>query len=187
MVGRVEHVHTLASLWRHPGGSRERIESFQNRKLRFLVEHAHSRVAYYHQLFEDAGVRPADIRCAADLAQLPVSSKADLRERPINDLVARGVDADRLILRYTAGSTGEPTRVRRTEFEDHLLQMFRLRAQRILGRRVRDRLVSVTSRGVPTDRKPTSLKQMKESLGSGGPRSSTACGRSMTSPAIWPA
>ena len=164
-TGRFEHVHTLARLWRHPGESRERIEGFQSRKLRFLVAHAHSRVPYYRQLFEQAGVRPADIRCAADLAQLPVSSKADLRERPLSDLVARGVNADRLILRYTAGSTGEPTRVRRTAFEDHLLQMFRLRAQRFLGRRVRDRLVSVASRGVPTDRKPPSLKQLKESLG----------------------
>jgi phenylacetate-coenzyme A ligase PaaK-like adenylate-forming protein len=62
-------------------------------------------------------VRPADIRSAADLVRLPVSSKADLRERPVGDLLARGVRADRLILRYTAGSTGEPTRVRRTEFE----------------------------------------------------------------------
>lgn len=164
-TSRFEHVHTLARLWRHPGESCERIGDFQSRKLRFLVEHAYGRVAYYRQLFEKAGVRPADIRCAADLAQLPVSSKADLRERRLSDLVARGVDTDRLILRYTAGSTGEPTRVRRTEFEDHLLQMFRLRAQRILGRRVHDRLVSVASRGVPTDRKPNSLKQIKESLG----------------------
>ena len=162
---RFEHVHTLARLWRHPRGSRERLDRFRDRKLRFLVAHAHDRVAYYRQLFEKAGVRPADIRCAADLAQLPISSKADLRERPLSDLVARGVDADRLILRYTSGSTGEPTRVRRTEFEDHLLQMFRLRAQRILGRRVRDRVVRVVSRGVPTDKTPTSLKQLKESLG----------------------
>jgi len=93
-TSRFEHVHTLARLWRHPGESRERIEGFQSRKLRFLVEHAHSSVAYYRQLFEKAGVRPADIRCAADLAQLPVSSRADLRERPLRDLVARGVDAD---------------------------------------------------------------------------------------------
>ena len=110
-------------------------------------------------------MRPADIRSVSDLAQVPISRKADFRQTPLTDLVARGVNADRLILRYTAGSTGEPTRVRRTEFEDHLLQLFRLRAQRILGRRVRDRFVSVSSRGVPTDRKPASLKRMKESLG----------------------
>jgi phenylacetate-coenzyme A ligase PaaK-like adenylate-forming protein len=162
---RLEHADTLASLWRHPGQSRERLDRFRDRKVRFLVAHAHERVTYHRQLFENAGLRPADIRCAADLALLPVTTKADFRERPLRDLVAHGVDAERLILRYTAGSTGEPTRVRRTEFEDRLLQMFRLRAQRLLGRRVRDRLVSVSSRGVPTDRKRKSRGRVRNSLG----------------------
>ena len=163
---RLEHADTLARLWRHPGQSRERLDRFRDRKLRFLVAHAHERVTYYRQLFEKVGLRPADIRCVADLALLPVTTKADFRERPLRDLIAHGVDADRLILRYTAGSTGEPTRVRRTEFEDRLLQMFRLRAQRLLGRRLRDRLVSVSSRGVPTDRKRKSpLSHVRKSLG----------------------
>jgi hypothetical protein len=74
---RFEHAHTLTRLWRHPGQSRESLERFRDRKLRFLVAHAYDRVAYYRQLFEKAGVRPADIRCAADLAQLAVSTKAD--------------------------------------------------------------------------------------------------------------
>ena len=148
-----EHLDTLARLWRHPGASHETLDRFQGAKLSFLVAHAHRHVPYYRHLFDSAGVRPADIRHAADLVRLPVSSKADLRGRPVGDLVARGVRADRLILRYTAGSTGEPTRVRRTEFEDHLLQMFRIRAERLLGRRVGDRRVGVSSRGVPTDRR----------------------------------
>ena len=162
---RVEHADTLACLWWHPGGSRQRLEQFRDRKLRFLTAHAYDRVAYYSDIFDKAGIRPADIRCAADLAQVPVSTKADFRERPPGDLVARGVDPDRLILRYTAGSTGEPTRVRRTAFEDWLLDIFGLRTQRLLGRRLRDRLVGVRSRGVPTDRKRKSLGQLRKSLG----------------------
>src|SRR5262249_28853201 len=161
----LEHAHTLARLCRHPQLPRERVQQFQNRKLRFLVRHAYGRVEYYRQLFDRAGIRPDAIRSAADLAALPISTKSDFRARPLDDLVARGVRADRLILRYTAGSTGEPTRVRRTEFEDYLLGMFRARTQRLLGRQLRDRLVSVTSRGVPTDRKPTSLMRLSERIG----------------------
>jgi phenylacetate-CoA ligase len=161
----IEHAHTLARLWRHPGGSRERLERFRDRKLRFLVAHAYHRVPYYRELFDQAGIRPGDIRCAADLVQVPVSTKGDFRERPPGDLAARGVDAERLSLCYTTGSTGEPTRVRRTAFEDRLLELFRIRAQRLLGRRRRDRLVSVRSRGVPTDRKRNSLGQLRKSLG----------------------
>jgi phenylacetate-CoA ligase len=161
---RFEHAHTLAHLWRNPGRSRERLERFRDRKLRFLVAHAHDRVAYYRELFEKAGVRPADVRCAADLERVPVSTKADFRERPLGDLVARGVDADRLLLRYTTGSTGEPTRVRRTAFEERLLQTFRLRTQQLLGRRVRDRLITLGAT-VPTDRGGHSLRQVRNRLG----------------------
>jgi len=160
----VEHSHTLANMWRHLRGPRERLERFRDRKLLFLVAHAYEHVPYYRRLFERAGVHPSDIRCVADLARLPISSKADLRERPA-DVVAQGVDAKRLILRYTAGSTGEPTRVRRTAREDYLLQMFRIRAHLILGRRVRDHQVELTSRGVPTDRKPASLTRLAKHLG----------------------
>jgi phenylacetate-CoA ligase len=165
LKSRLEHVDTLARMWRHPAGSRARLVRFQERKLRVLLAHAHASVAHYRQLFERAGVRPAEIQSVADLAQLPITTKADFRERPLADLVARGVDGGRLLLRYTAGSTGEPTRVRRTVFEDRLVQMFRVRAQRLLGRRLRDRSVSVSSRGVPTDKKRKGLGQLRKRLG----------------------
>jgi phenylacetate-CoA ligase len=70
-----------------------------------------------------------------------------------------------LILRYTTGSTGEPTRVRRTELEDHLLQLFRLRARRLVGARLRDRMLGIRSRGVPSDTKPRSYKRLADAIG----------------------
>jgi phenylacetate-CoA ligase len=160
-----EHVDTLVRLWRHPAASREAIDRFRAAKLRALVAHAAARVPYYRALFSRAGVRADDIREPADLARVPISTKADLRARPLGDVVAAGVDPTRLILRYTAGSTGEPTRVRRTRREDHLLQAFRLRAEWMLGRRLRDRRVSVTSRGVPTDRRPRGFERWRAELG----------------------
>jgi len=70
-----EHLDTLGRLWRHPGASREALVRFQGAKLSFLVAHAHRHVPYYRHLFERAGVRPADIRSAADLVRLPVSPR----------------------------------------------------------------------------------------------------------------
>jgi phenylacetate-CoA ligase len=161
----LEHLHTLASLWRHPWSSRESVARFQSRKLRFLADHAYRRVPLYRRLFDDAGVKPCDLRSAYDLARLPITTKADMRRRPVEDLVAEGVRAESLILRYTTGSTGEPTRVRRTELEDHLLQLFRVRATRLAGRRLRDRTLGISSRGVPTDKKPRSRKWLTDAIG----------------------
>jgi phenylacetate-coenzyme A ligase PaaK-like adenylate-forming protein len=103
-----------------------------------------------------------------------------MRARPVEEILADGVSAEGLILRYTAGSTGEPTRVRRTEVEDHLLQLFRIRAMRLAGARLTDRTLSVASRGVPTDNKPRSAKRSPGGWASCAPNGSTVCSRSTT-------
>ncbi len=160
-----ERLHTLAALWRHPRASREQVARFQARKLRVLVEHAFERVPFQRRRMGAAGITPRDLRTPADLVRLPVTTKAEMRAQSLTDLVARGVDPERLILRYTTGSTGEPTCVRRTELGDHLLQLFRIRTMRLAGARVRDRVLNVASRGVPTERKPRSLARLPGLLG----------------------
>jgi phenylacetate-CoA ligase len=152
--GAIEHVHTLIRLWGHGRASREQLITFQNRKLRFLVRHAFHHVPYYRRLFAEAGIGPDRIACAADLALLPVTTKAMLRAEPLENIVAGNVDPRSLITRYSAGSTGEPASIKRTAFEDHLLNMFRIRALAMLGRRPGDRNAQVRSPGVPTDRLP---------------------------------
>jgi phenylacetate-CoA ligase len=150
--GSREHLHTLSRLRSHPRRSRAEIEAFRDRKLRFLVEHAWSSVPFYREKLEAAGVRPDQVRTAADVARLPLTTKAERRERDPRELMARGVDPRSLVSRYTAGSTGEPTRVLRSVAEDVLLNQFRWRARASLGLRVLDRIAYVVSPGVPTDR-----------------------------------
>jgi len=160
-----EHLHTVASLWRNPRSTRDRLLRFQNRKLRFLAEHAYRRVPLYRRLFDDAGLTPRDVQSAADLVRLPITTKAEMRRRPVEDLLAQGVSADGLILRYTTGSTGEPTRVRRSEREDQLLRLFRIRTKHLAGYRLSDRSLGISSRGVPTDTKPRSHKWLTDAIG----------------------
>jgi phenylacetate-CoA ligase len=147
-----EHVHTLSRLRRHPHLPRPEIDAFRDRKLRFLVQQAASRVPFYQAKLEAAGVRAHDVRTTADLVRLPLTTKSERRSASLSDLVARGVDPESLVSRYTAGSTGEPGRVLRTVFEDLLLNQFRWRARAALGMRVRDRIAYVVSPGTPTDR-----------------------------------
>jgi phenylacetate-CoA ligase len=112
-------------------------------------------VPFYREKLAAAGVRPDEVRSVADLARLPITTKAERRTRRERDLLAEGVDPRPLVSRYTAGSTGEPARVMRTTFEDHLLNQFRWRARRALDMRVSDRIAYVVSPGVPTDRLST--------------------------------
>jgi phenylacetate-coenzyme A ligase PaaK-like adenylate-forming protein len=161
----LEHLHTAARLWTHPRASREEVARFRDRKLRVLVSHAQRHVPLYARLLAEAGVVADDVRGAADLVRLPVTTKALMRATPVPELLVAGTDADRLMLRYTTGSTGEPMRIRRTELEDHLLNLFRVRALLLAGGRLRDRRISVASRGVPTDHKPSSRKSIARRLG----------------------
>lgn len=70
---------------------REALRRYQGRRLRALVEQAF-RVPFYRRRFEEAGVRPGDLRSVDDLSKLPVCSRSDLNETPACDLVESGVD-----------------------------------------------------------------------------------------------
>ena len=57
----------------------EEIRAIQNEKLLRQVRYVWEKVPYYRNKMEEKGVRPEDIRSAADLHKLPFLSKNDLR------------------------------------------------------------------------------------------------------------
>ena len=136
--------------------------AFQSRQLRGLVSHAYQHVPYYRQLLDRHRLAPGDIRSAADLAAVPITTKRDLQAAPAS-LLAHGLDPQRLVVHRTTGSTGEPTIVRRTGFEEWLLSSLRLRAIRQLGYRVTDRTARVAvvrSTGTRTPGPPRVLQRL---------------------------
>jgi phenylacetate-coenzyme A ligase PaaK-like adenylate-forming protein len=136
-------LHALSGLWRHPKASREDLVSFQNRRLRRLISHAYANVPYYRRLFDDAGIRPGDVKEVGDLRNVPITGKEDLRAAPSTDVFSAGVDPGRLRERKTSGSSGQPFTIRRTGPETSLLSLFRLRARRQVGVRFADRIAAV--------------------------------------------
>jgi phenylacetate-CoA ligase len=123
--------------------TREQILAFQTRRLQALVRHASRRVPYYRRLFNQAGLRPDDIRSLDDLSRIPMTSRADLQRLPPGDALAEGAEPEKLILHSTSGTSGEPLRILRTHFEENLLKAFRLREQFACGMRLTDRRASV--------------------------------------------
>lgn len=118
--------------------------------VRRIVRHAWERVPYYARLMRAAGVRPEDIGGAADLYKIPVTRKQDLQGLPVEDLLARGVDRRACHEVTTAGSTGEPLTVLRTQREQYQLFAVRLRAQAMAGMRPWHTRVKLGSPPSPT-------------------------------------
>ncbi|HWM88230.1 MAG TPA: hypothetical protein VNO33_20390, partial [Kofleriaceae bacterium] len=49
--------------------------AFQRRELAALLRHAYQNVPFYRRRFDDAGLRPEDIRGPEDLVRLPVLTR----------------------------------------------------------------------------------------------------------------
>jgi phenylacetate-CoA ligase len=135
----------VRALGLRPWRSRAQLETYQRQRLQRAIAHAYARVPYYRDLFDRHGIAPDQIRSAADLQHIPISSKNDLRQQPTERILAVGYDPARLRRIQTTGSTGEPFVLYRGLAEKWIHQLFWLRALRDLGQRVGDRAVSITA------------------------------------------
>jgi phenylacetate-CoA ligase len=86
---------------------REEIDAVVAAKLQALVEHAAARVPFHAARLAAAGIDPARVRSIADLATLPLLTKADLRDRG-EELVSGGRIDPAWIRNASGGSTGAP-------------------------------------------------------------------------------
>lgn len=133
MTSPVRALADIPRLLRHPRTSREQIVTFQERRLGQLVTHAYDNVPYYRRLFDDAGIKPRDIRRLADLERIPITTKSTLQALGGSDMIARGLSASSLITRQTNGSTGIPLTVHRQRSEQLLPALFLWRVRHDLG------------------------------------------------------
>jgi phenylacetate-CoA ligase len=143
MIRTADVLSTVWSVARHARASRDEIVAYQSAHLRRLVSHAYGSVPHYRALFDRHGIAPHQVRTVTDLALIPVTTKRDLQRTPAVEVVARGLDPDRLLVHTTSGSSGEPLSIRRTWLEERLGTAFRLRALRDFGLRATDRRVGI--------------------------------------------
>lgn len=138
MIPRLKQLSVLCAALRHPYVERDQIVAYQNKQLRLLITHAYDKVRYYRRLFDQHGIKPQDIHTVADLSAIPITTKKDLQALPVEEVLARGVNPQRLIIRRTSGSSGEPFTIRRTWLEEQILSIFQLRALYDFGLRMTD-------------------------------------------------
>jgi phenylacetate-CoA ligase len=88
--------------------SRDQLESVQLERLQATLAHAYANVPLYRRKFDDAGVRPEDLRELGDLSMFPFTTKEDLRSTYPFGMFA--VPQDRIArVHASSGTTGQPT------------------------------------------------------------------------------
>lgn len=86
--------------------SAQQLADYQNQRLQALVTTAFNEVPLYRELYEKAGISPADIQSVEDLAKLPVINKDNFRAST-EDQYTRETGLPTSTL-STSGSSGQP-------------------------------------------------------------------------------
>lgn len=87
---------------------RKKLEKLQICRLKKIVKYCCTKVPAYKEKFEEAGVKPSDIKTLGDLIKIPFTTKDDLRKAypfamfatPLNKIVE---------MHTSSGTTGQPT------------------------------------------------------------------------------
>lgn len=127
-------VRAALGAWLSPRRTRPALVRHQDALLRRLLQHAYATVSYYRTSWDRAGISPDRIRGIADLPLLPFSSKADLRQYPLEAVTSSRYDAAKLMTAFTSGSSGVPFAIRRTWLESALQYLYRIRSSAHFGR-----------------------------------------------------
>jgi phenylacetate-CoA ligase len=87
---------------------REVLEALQLKRLQQVVQRVYHTVGHYRAAFDEAGVKPDDIKSLADLARLPFTTKQDLRDNYPFGLFAVPMSSV-VRLHASSGTTGRAT------------------------------------------------------------------------------
>ncbi len=84
----------------------EKIREYQEEQLEKLLAHAYRTVPYYRRVFDERGLKPADIRSIEDLPKLPVLTKEDVRDH-FDEMVSTEFPRNRMVSCHTSGTMGK--------------------------------------------------------------------------------
>jgi len=93
---------------------RAALEALQLKRLQSVVARVYANVPFYRQSFDQAGVRPEDVKSLADLQRLPFTTKQDMRDSYPYGLFAAPME-EIVRIHASSGTTGKPTVVGYTQ------------------------------------------------------------------------
>ncbi len=87
---------------------REALEAIQIRRLQTTLSRVYATVPFYRSQFDEAGIKPGDIKSLSDMKHLPFTVKQDLRDNYPFGMFA--VPMDNVVrIHASSGTTGQPT------------------------------------------------------------------------------
>jgi phenylacetate-CoA ligase len=113
------------------------LEALQLQRLQLTVAHAYAKVAHVRQKLDAAPVKPEHIKTLSDLARIPFTTKADLRDNYPFGLFAVPL-GQVLRLHASSGTTGKPTVVGYTRDDLDLWSDLMARSLACMGARPGD-------------------------------------------------
>jgi phenylacetate-CoA ligase len=138
-------LYNLYRLRRNQWSKTSELEEIQQGKLRRIIKHAYENVKYYRKLFDSAGVKPEDIQRVEDLSKIPITTKSQLQELSLDEIIANGVDIEKCVKVRTSGSTGTPLDIIFTKKEREFFDTVRTRFFMENGLRFEDKKVTIWS------------------------------------------
>lgn len=88
--------------------SEEDWQEVQFKKIKKILCHAEKNVLHWRVLFKKIGFDPIEMKNIDELKKIPISTRAELKKIPLEDLLARNIPKTRFVPAATSGSTGEP-------------------------------------------------------------------------------
>lgn len=136
--------------------SLDELEAIQTGELSKLLRHAYEHVPFHRARFDRAGVRPEEIRSPADLCQLPITTRDDLRDA----LELRWSTAPPFpsVMKTTGGTTGVSLSFGYDDGSERWRQAIKMRGFGWAGYRVGDRSLHFWGFGTA---KPSRFKKFK--------------------------
>jgi len=132
------HLFNLSQVFRRQWQGPAALRAYQDGCLRRVVARAHATVPYYRRLMDRAGVRPKDVRCAADLARLPITTKGDILANFPEGILSSARREGHYRQSTTSGSSGWRMPVYCDTTQLALFRLMELRQLWDLGYRPRD-------------------------------------------------
>ena len=117
--------------------SRDEVAALQLQRLKWSLRHAYDNVPHYRKKFDDAGVKPEDLKQLSDLAKFPFTTKQDLRDNYPFNMFA--VPREKVVrIHASSGTTGKPTVVGYTQKDIDVWSDLMARSIRAAGGRPGD-------------------------------------------------
>ena len=103
----------------------DEIKALQLNRLKWSVNHAYNKVAFYKNKYDEIGIHPSDLKHLEDIKLFPFTTKEDLRQNYPFNMFAHKLD-DIARIHASSGTTGKPTVVAYTkndlEMWEHLIE-----------------------------------------------------------------